>query len=447
MIDFIKDYKNNGKPWIILGKGPSFNRINEVDLSRYNTLSLNEVCAQVKVDIAHIIDLDVLDRVKDLLEENARILLMPYFPHVGCRPNPRISLHKIIETYPVLKRLYEKGRLFCYDLSTSPIRWGGSTVIKASNFSAEAAVNLLAEIGAKEIRTLGIDGGKDQSKTFSHLKNHNTERGYDKQWANIRRCIRKYNLLFGPVYLDCPVRVFVGCSESELIPYSVLKYTIEKNSTISVQVEPLHKWMEKIPEVKDPALRARTPFSFQRFLIPEICEFKGRAIYLDSDMQVFYDIRDLWERPMEGFELLVPRSKDEGRRKAQFSVFVVNCSINWKINEIIELLNTDFGNYSRIMHEMALANSRIEGVCQEWNELEHYEEGKTKLLHYTDFHTQPWKIESHPLGKLWEKSFREAHKQGYLTTEQVKEHTDKGFVRASLLSLLDQQEHLPASIA
>ena len=58
---------------------------------------------------------------------------------------------------------------------------------------------------------------------------------------------------------------------------------------------PLHEATIPIPTPATPANRPRTPFSFQRFLIPELCGFKGRGIYVDSDMQVFEDIRGLWK--------------------------------------------------------------------------------------------------------------------------------------------------------
>ena len=45
-----------------------------------------------------------------------------------------------------------------------------------------------------------------------------------------------------------------------------------------------------------------TPFSGFRFAVPEICNFEGRAIYLDADMLVLADIAELWDmKPAAGF--------------------------------------------------------------------------------------------------------------------------------------------------
>lgn len=445
--------KPNDKPWLIVGKGPSFSMYTLPEKGRpYNIISLNETIRRIEVELCHMIDMDVLARSQRHIKANAKFLVLPYYPHFKHRPNPALPIERILmyEWFPTLNQFHKEGRLFCYNLSTVPenLRRGKSPVIRAFNYSAEAVVNILAELGVKTIRTAGIDGGYEQSKIFDDLANTNLERGYDKQWGNIRRCIKTYNLDYAPFDVESPIRVFVGCSESEEIPFQVLKYSIEKTATMSVKVEPLSRWMHCIPQVDDPQVCSRTPFSFQRFLIPFLCEHKGKAIYLDSDMLVFSDIKDLWNRREEA-QVLTPLGEDMGRRKTQFSVMLLNCSkLDWKIEEITKCLNEGLFSYSQIMHEMILASSIHESACPEWNSLERYVQGETKLLHYTDFHTQPWKIDKHPLGYLWENAFREAHKRGYVSTELVRDHIDKGFVRASLLSLLEQNfPHPQNSIA
>ena len=62
--------------------------------------------------------------------------------------------------------------------------------------------------------------------------------------------------------------------------------------------------------------RPRTPFSFQRFLIPELCGYSGKAIYLDADMQVFRDIRELWNYDFSGCDLQTVRAAKKGREAA-----------------------------------------------------------------------------------------------------------------------------------
>ena len=61
------------KPWLILGKGPSFSKRHQFDLSAYNTLSLNHAVREQAVTIAHIIDLDVIYACGDAIEKNAQL--------------------------------------------------------------------------------------------------------------------------------------------------------------------------------------------------------------------------------------------------------------------------------------------------------------------------------------------------------------------------------------
>lgn len=436
--DLFQTYKWDGRPWLICGKGPSFNPV-YANKESYNLLTLNQVVREVDTEFCHIIDSEVLRDVGDIIEKRAKYLVMPYHPHIGHRADLRMTLQRMIDFnwYPVLKKMADQGRLLAYNLSTIPVTKSPSPVVEARWFSAEAAVSIIANMGCKEIRTLGVDGGYDQSKTFIDLKNHNTDRGYDRQWAGIRRLIAKHNLIFGPLWSELPIRVFVGCSDGERVPFEVLRYTIERHSTSTVQVEPLSKWMHKIPKVHNSMYKSRTPFSFQRFLIPEICGFKGKAIYLDSDMQVFADIRDLWDRDFHGKDMIVPRETDTDRRKAQYSAMLLDCGkLDWHIEEIVGFLDMGAFTYEQIMHEMIIANP-LTGVCPEWNSLESYKKGFTKLLHYTDFQTQPWKYERHPLKEIWEEDLRGALKRGYVSKSLLQEHVDKGYVRASLLSLTD----------
>lgn len=48
-----------------------------------------------------------------------------------------------------------------------------------------------------------------------------------------------------------------------------------------------------------------TPFSCFRFAVPELCGFTGRAVYLDADMLVLGDVRELLEMRLQaGFKTI-----------------------------------------------------------------------------------------------------------------------------------------------
>ena len=74
-------------------------------------------------------------------------------------------------------------------------------------------------------------------------------------------------------------------------------------------VEPLYRAGIDVPPIPcDPRNRQKTPFSFQRFLIPEVRGYRGLAMYLDSEMLVFDEIGALFERDFGDANVLaVPR--------------------------------------------------------------------------------------------------------------------------------------------
>ena len=66
MIDFFDWYRNNearlrGRPWLVVGKGPSYRQVEAIDLSAFNVFALNHAIAGIRADVAHLIDLDVVD--------------------------------------------------------------------------------------------------------------------------------------------------------------------------------------------------------------------------------------------------------------------------------------------------------------------------------------------------------------------------------------------------
>jgi lipopolysaccharide biosynthesis glycosyltransferase len=161
--------------------------------------------------------------------------------------------------------------------------------------------------------------------------------------------------------------------------------------------------------------------------------FKGRAIYLDSDMQVFKDIKDLWTLPFNDAQVLTVHEPSTSGRRPQFSVMLLDCEhLDWKIQDIVHKLDSGELTYERLMYDMAVAKTVKADVDASWNCLERYKETETALLHYTDMVTQPWISINNHLGYLWFRDLFEAVDSGFISREFVKEHVDRGYVRPSL---------------
>jgi glycosyl transferase family 8 len=240
--------------------------------------------------------------------------------------------------------------------------------------------------------------------------------------------------------VEMPVRVYVGSQEAQMLAVKVLEFSIRERTEAEVVVHPLHEARVEFPTPKDVRNRPRTPFSFQRFYIPALKGFHGRAIYLDSDMQVFRDIMELWTLPFEGADLLAAREPGESGRKPQFSVMLLNCEeLRWNLADIVAALDRGELTYETLMYDMVVARKIRAAIDPSWNSLERYEEGKTGLLHYTDMPTQPWVSTDNPNGALWMRDLRRAVQNGFVSRAFVEEHVRLGFVRPSLVYQLDQE--------
>lgn len=186
--DFFKEYKYDGRPFLLAGMGPSFSRIHDYPIHQYNILGINKVVREIPVEICHIIDHYIIDKVRKEIESNAKILLMPYYPHFGFRPHPMLTLEQSTSNIPG----NIKPKIMGYNLATF-IPINNSPIIFAKYFNAEASLNIIANLGCKVVKAIGIDGGSTRAEEFS---DHGPcdPRGFDLQWDNMSKTIVKYNL-------------------------------------------------------------------------------------------------------------------------------------------------------------------------------------------------------------------------------------------------------------
>lgn len=233
------------------------------------------------------------------------------------------------------------------------------------------------------------------------------------------------------------IHIFVASTEVEWLSARVLEFSIRETTGHSVEVTPIYTIGRTIPVPQAIENRPRTPFSFQRFLVPELCAFTGRAIYLDADMQVFQDIGELWDWPLDGCDLQTVSEAGLGRR-GQFSVMLLDCArLVWNVDEIVAALDAGELDYTGLMYEMRVAQRIGRTVPQEWNALECFDPERTCLLHYTDMNTQPWISTANPLGHLWVACLRRALTTGFISRTELECEITAGHVRPSLQHQLD----------
>ena len=90
------------------------------------------------------------------------------------------------------------------------------------------------------------------------------------------------------------MRIFIGVDPRDVVSYNVLRWSIERRARKPVSVVPLIRFQLPITRT------GLTEFTYTRYAVPMLSGFRGRAVFMDSDMLCLADIRELLETPMEG---------------------------------------------------------------------------------------------------------------------------------------------------
>jgi hypothetical protein len=239
--------------------------------------------------------------------------------------------------------------------------------------------------------------------------------------------------------------IFVGADRSQYLAVLVLEHSIKRHTSLNIKLRSMQDTV--LPDPKDIRQGKRTGFSFARFAIPQIMGYKGRAIYLDADMLVFRDFRELWNLSFAGAKVIIQEdlpAKAQNQAKPgalkkrikQCSVMLLDCEAlkDWDPARIIEGLDGQY-TYHELLYEMCILDeSEINyGVPFEWNSLEYYEPGKTGLIHFTDMNTQPWVYANNPNGYLFHEELRVMLENGAMTIGQIENEVKLGYFRPSLI--------------
>lgn len=165
------------------------------------------------------------------------------------------------------------------------------------------------------------------------------------------------------------LRVFIGADPRQPLAYSVLQHSIRVNSSLPVSITALQ--LDQLPIKR----RGLTEFTFSRFLVPYLCGFRGKALFLDADMVVTGDIADLFNIPDHASAVMVNQQQD---RFEWASAMMFNCD-NCK-----KLTPSFIDDESNQLFDFAWAEHPVGEFPPEWNHAVGYaEDGAAKLYHYT----------------------------------------------------------------
>jgi hypothetical protein len=402
--DWFSEHHRPEEPWLILGKGPSFDLRTRYDLARYHLLSLNHAVREQAVLVAHAIDLNAVEACADVLEAQARFLVMPWYPHVDNRPGAR-SLDQMLGDLPVLRRLADSGRLLWYDLSTSPLRHGPGPVVQASYFSAEAALSLLALAGARTVRTLGVDGGSEYSSDFDDLKEKtllaNGRTSFDRQFEGFARTILDTGVDVGALQAPAPVRVYVAHTEAETLPAAVLKHSLRRRASLSIEFVSLSA---------DAAVPSR----------PET-----PVLVLGPSALCVADVRPLWLGEIAEAEIAVPAASNGDA----VGLALLGARAGGGPGHLAGLLRA--GCPADRLGDRAGAPVRAR-LHPDWNPATAYQAGRSRFVHYPSDGSEPWLGRVNATGHLWVRDLLDATARGVISSDLVLAEIRRGHVRPSL---------------
>jgi hypothetical protein len=203
--DWIEELKFPDRPWLVLGKGPSFSRRYEFRLQDYNTLGLNHVVREQSVDVAHVIDIEVVEPCANALLYNCNWLIMPRRPHVHCVASDYMTLEDWIQCVPVLAEAEKRGKLVTYSFAHEADADDPWTV-DARYFSSEAALGILGRMHVKTVRSLGIDGGANYSRAFADISSNtllvNGQASFDLQFDRLQEIANQFAIDYLPLVKD-----------------------------------------------------------------------------------------------------------------------------------------------------------------------------------------------------------------------------------------------------
>lgn len=190
------------------------------------------------------------------------------------------------------------------------------------------------------------------------------------------------------------IRLFIGCSANgeDAEAQALLEYTLRKHHAAD-DIE-LH-WMMLSRDPVSPWYSAKnagwntvgwaTPFSAFRWAIPHVCNYNGRAIYMDVDQIFMADVAELWAQEIPLNKCML--TKDE----VHSCVILFDCERAKKFVGNFDTLRRTEGFYRTIRKAIAPAAARFAGNwnCLDGDAYQTILDPQIKVIHFTKVETQP----------------------------------------------------------
>ena len=197
--------------------------------------------------------------------------------------------------------------------------------------------------------------------------------------------------------------IYIGYDSREEEAYNVCVKSLLKYSSKELDIKPLilNDLIESGIYKREPDPLSSTEFTFSRFLVPFLNDYKGKALFCDCDFLFLEDVSKLFDLFHHSKAVqccqhdYYPKNKIKMDGAAQHiyprknwsSLMLFNCE--HPSNMILDphMVNTHSGQY---LHRFNwLMDYEIGSLPLEWNYLVNwYKHGKPKALHFTE--GGPW---------------------------------------------------------
>ena len=191
------------------------------------------------------------------------------------------------------------------------------------------------------------------------------------------------------------ISIYIGYDSRESVAYHVCSNSIIRHGTVPVSINPLS--LKLLQNYEELHTDGSNQFIYSRFLVPYLQNYSGWAIFIDGDMILRDDIKQLYEMRDESKAVQVVQHDYKTRMKVKYlgaknedyprknwsSVILWNCG--HERNKILtpEFVQTATGAQ---LHRFSwLADDLIGSLPKEWNWLpdEFGTNDNAKLLHWT----------------------------------------------------------------
>ena len=165
------------------------------------------------------------------------------------------------------------------------------------------------------------------------------------------------------------LRIFIGVDVRHILQYTVLHTSIMARTGSPIAITPLLDYQLPVKR------RGLTSFTWTRFLVPWLCDYKGWAVFMDSDMMALADIQKLFDLRDESKAVMVCQN----RLKFEWgSMMLFNCG-----HPDNKVLTPEYIETAEGLHGCQWTDN-VGSLPLEWNHLVGYDEPQdAKLVHFT----------------------------------------------------------------